>query len=56
MIQEIVGVIGLQWLSGGSYIDVPHATVVTLLQFIDAVLNCEGLKIIFPARVKRRLY
>jgi hypothetical protein len=50
--------IDLQWVAGGSYIDVRHThassfTIASIYRcpdlFIDAlVLNCEGLKIIFP--------
>ena len=55
IIPEIVVAIGLRWLAGGSYIDIRHAygcSIASLYRchdlFIDAVLNCEELKIIFP--------
>ena len=54
IIPKIVVAIGLQWLAGGSYIDIRHvySCSIALLYrcrdlFINAVLNCEGIKIIF---------
>jgi len=55
IIPEIVVAIGLRWLAGGSYIDIRHAygcSIASLYRcrdlFIDAVLNCGELEIVFP--------
>ena len=52
---EIVLAIGIRWLAGGSYIDIRHAygcSIASIYRcrdlFLEAVLNCDYLKIIFP--------
>ena len=52
---ELVVAIGLRWLAGGSYINIRHAygcSISSMFRlrtlFIDAVLECESLDIVFP--------
>ena len=59
IIPEIVVAIGLRWLAGGSYINIRHVygcSIASLYRcrdlFIDAVLNCEELVIIFQKKEK----
>ena len=57
ILPEMVVAIGLRWLAGGSYIDIRHAygcSVASIFRlrdvFINAVLECKALDIVFPAR------
>ena len=52
---ELVLAIGLRWLAGGSYLDLKNVYVVSQTSvyrcrdiFINAVLNCNELRIRFP--------
>ena len=56
ILPEFVVAIGLRWLAGGSYINIRHAYGCSIRSmfrlrtlFIDAVLECESLDIVFPA-------
>jgi hypothetical protein len=55
ILPEIVAAIGLRWLAGGNYIDIRHAygcSVPSIFRlqdlFIDAVLECKDMDIVFP--------
>ena len=52
---ELIMAIGIRWLAGGSYVDIRHvygcsaASVFRFRDmFMDAVLNCKDLDIVFP--------
>ncbi|KAI2492824.1 DDE superfamily endonuclease [Fragilaria crotonensis] len=52
---ELIMAIGIRWLAGGSYVDIRHVygcSVPSVYRFrdmfLDAVLNCKELDIVFP--------
>jgi hypothetical protein len=52
---EIIMAISIRWLAGGSYVDIRHVygcSVASVFRFrdmfLDAVLNCNALDIVFP--------
>jgi DDE superfamily endonuclease len=52
---ELIMAIGIRWLAGGSYVDIRHVygcSVPSVYRFrdmfLDAVLNCKALDIVFP--------
>ena len=52
---DLIMAIGIRWLAGGSYVDIRHVygcSVASVFRFrdmfIDAVLNCKDLDIVFP--------
>ena len=52
---ELIMAIGIRWLAGGSYVDIQHVygcSIASVFRFrdmfLDAVLNCNALDIVFP--------
>lgn len=62
ILPELVVAIGLRWLAGGSYIDIRHAygcSITSMFRlrtlFIDAILECDSLNIVFPDHTTEKI-